>query len=328
MTRAAACLGMFLCFCFSVCLAQTPAPPQTARQALVEMFFSKTPGSFEKHLPEATRAAIYKADNGSAAAAFQSLSLALSQLHAQGQEVQTFEAGSTLLSVEDPRQHSKLEIMVENDDLRADEDEIEVSFHAYKDGQPQTAGVTPRMSFTMKQENGSWRLNEIALTVKVSLTDPQLLKAMTTRVTPTFKPGISEQSSSVGAPAWHSGGVANEAGAIASLRTLSTAEATYAQSYPSLGYTCMLSDLGGMGGAERGPHQAMLVDPRLSGGKKNGYAFTMSGCEGNPAGKYRVMAVPLDVSSGVRTLCSDQSGVVRAASADPSTCLNSGTPIQ
>ena len=36
------------------------AVPQTARQALIEMFFSKTPGTLVKHLPAATRAALEK----------------------------------------------------------------------------------------------------------------------------------------------------------------------------------------------------------------------------------------------------------------------------
>ena len=34
--------------------------PQTARQALLEMFFSKTPGTFVKHLPAATRDVLEK----------------------------------------------------------------------------------------------------------------------------------------------------------------------------------------------------------------------------------------------------------------------------
>ena len=36
------------------------ATPQNARQALIEMFFSKTPGTFIKHLPTATRTALEK----------------------------------------------------------------------------------------------------------------------------------------------------------------------------------------------------------------------------------------------------------------------------
>ena len=41
--------------------AQQAAVPQTARQALLEMFFGKEPGTFVKHLPLATRNALEKA---------------------------------------------------------------------------------------------------------------------------------------------------------------------------------------------------------------------------------------------------------------------------
>ena len=40
---------------FASLSASAQPAPQTARQALLEMFFSKTPGTFEKHLPQATR---------------------------------------------------------------------------------------------------------------------------------------------------------------------------------------------------------------------------------------------------------------------------------
>src|SRR4029077_8992313 len=54
--------------------ASAQPAPQTARQALLEMFFSKTPGTFEKHLPQATRAAMRKAGATSGAPAFGGLS--------------------------------------------------------------------------------------------------------------------------------------------------------------------------------------------------------------------------------------------------------------
>ena len=50
--------------------AQQSAVPQTARQALLEMFFGKEAGTFVKHLPAATRAALEKSGElyGTAAA--------------------------------------------------------------------------------------------------------------------------------------------------------------------------------------------------------------------------------------------------------------------
>ena len=65
-----------------------PEPPQTARQALMEMFFSKEPGTFLKHLPAATRATLEKSG---ALAGLQQYSLLAGQLQTQGKSLQTFE---------------------------------------------------------------------------------------------------------------------------------------------------------------------------------------------------------------------------------------------
>ena len=66
------------------------AAPQTARQALIEMLFSKTPGTFEKHLPQATRAALRKARADSGGTMLDGFSLLTGRLNAAGQQLQTF----------------------------------------------------------------------------------------------------------------------------------------------------------------------------------------------------------------------------------------------
>src|SRR5215467_7446647 len=133
---------------------QGAGTPQTARQALLEMFFSKTPGTFVKHLPVATRTALEKSG---ALTNLQSYSLMLSQLQTQGQNFQTFETGSVLLSAEDPKTGQKADITVENDSLRGDQDDIEITFHAYKDGKEQLSPFMPQMVFSMKQEAQIWK---------------------------------------------------------------------------------------------------------------------------------------------------------------------------
>src|SRR5689334_7719261 len=79
--------------------AQAQPLPQTARQALIEMFFGK-PGSFEKHLPEVTKAAIRNANPASGTSMLQAFSMMSSQLAAGGQRSQTFDAGPILLAFE------------------------------------------------------------------------------------------------------------------------------------------------------------------------------------------------------------------------------------
>jgi hypothetical protein len=299
--------------------------PQTARQALIEMFFSKTPGTFRKHLPEAMIAALDKANGGSASSSLGTYSLLLGQLaQSGGTEVQTFEAGPILLSFENQRDNSKFEIVVERDDLQSDEDDIEVSLRGYKNGQSQLSGVSPRFTFGMKPEAGVWRVEDITLTFKVSLTNPELLKAMSTpwkgaTDTASLSPNISY-------PVLASG--SNETSVISAMRTILSAETTYAGTYGH-GYTCSLSDLGGMGATERNDHQAMLIEPRLANGKKNGYHFTLTGCTGGSAPHFSLMAVPAEAAGGMRAFCGDETGLVRSSiGGNAASCLNAGTPVQ
>jgi hypothetical protein len=307
--------------------------PQTARQALLEMFFGKTPGTFESHLQQATRAALRKAGTTSGASMLSGFSMLTGQLNSRGQQLQTFEAGPTLLLLENPDAHSKFEITVERDELRGAEDEIELSFHGSKDGETQTAGAKFRLTLTMKQEAGSWRLSEISMTIGVSLTDPAFLKAMTTSTRPAMTTMVGSQASAGGPTTFTpmSGMIAaNESTAVGGLRTLNTAEITYMASFPEHGFTCALSDLGGMGaGSGVTEHHAMLIDPRLAGGKKNGYLFTLSGCDGTPASSYSVTAVPADPTFGTRAFCSDESAVIRFSSdGKANSCLTMGKPLQ
>jgi hypothetical protein len=297
--------------------------PQTARQALIEMFFSKTAGTFRKHLPEAMLAALSKANGDSASSPLNGFALLLSRLPAGDTEVQTFEAGPVLFSFENPRENSKFEILVERDDLQADEDEIEVSFRGSKNGQSQLSGVSPRFTFGMKPEDGIWRVEEITLTFKVSLTNPELLKAVSTPWKPTVE--TPNPSANISYPVLAS--ASNETSAISAMRTILGAETTYAATYGH-GYTCSLSDLGGMGANERNEHQAMLIEPRLANGKKNGYRFALTGCSGGSAPHFSLVAVPAETAGGIRSFCADESGVMRSSSnGSAASCLSAGTPL-
>jgi len=306
--------------------------PQTARQALLEMFFSKTPGIFEEHLPTATRAALEKARSTSGTSVLDVLSAITSQLSARGLQTQTFEAGPTLMLIEDPQAHSRFEITVDRDDLRGEEDEIQLSFHSSKDGEIQTAGAKFGLTVTMKQETGSWRLNQVTVAVGVSLTDPEFLKTLETPRKPMISSTGSSGTPSSDTPTPATMGAlraAYETAAIGGVRTLVTAEVVYMSTYAH-GFTCMLSDLGGMGrGDAPTEHRAMLIDPQLADGTKNGYVFELTGCDGPPASKFRISAVPADTKYGIRAFCSDQGAAIRfSPDGGADTCLSLGKPLQ
>jgi len=296
--------------------------PQTARQALIEMFFSKTAGSLAKHLPTATRAALEKSG---ALAGLQQYSAMVSQLQTKGQSIKTFETGSILLVAEDPKSDEKFEVTVENDALRGDQDDIDLSFQVYRGGQAQRTPFMPQMTLSMKQEAQMWTLNEISVTIHLPLADPDFLKAISEKMKPqTTATGLYTPRTEVSTqPA------GSDATVMTAMRTILTAEVTYASSYPNVGYTCTLSNLDGFGGGERNEHQAMLINSGLATGKRYGVVFTLSECGGTPATSFHLTATPNGNSNGRKAFCADESGVIRSASdGNPATCLASGTAVQ
>lgn len=318
----------------------TQETPQTARQALLEMFFSKQPGTLLKHLPTATRAALEKS---SAMAGLQQYSMLAGQLHTQEQNLQTFEAGPVLLATEDFKTGQKFEVIVDNDSLRGDQDDIELSFHSYKDKQLQRTPFMPRIVFSMKMEAGNWTLNDIAITINLPLADPDFLKSISDKMK------ASAAAAAVASPRIHVQGMGQVPGqgggqipgqiaartlggdtsALADLRKILTAETIYFAAYPTVGYTCSLSDLDGFGAAEPNEHQAMLISSGLAGGKHQGYAFSLSRCAGTPAVSFRLTATPIGDASGRRAFCTDQSASIRSsADGNAATCLGSGTPVR
>ena len=68
---------------------------------------------------------------------------------------------------------------------------------------------------------------------------------------------------------------ANEASAVGSLRTINTAEVTYASTYPAIGFSSLAS-LGGTAGGTGTSAAAGLLDSVLASGTKSGYTFTVA----------------------------------------------------
>lgn len=301
---------------------ETAATPQTARQALIEMFFSKTPGTLVRHLPMATRTALEKAG---AMATLQQYSALTNQLQTQGQNLKTFESGPLLLAGEDPKTGQKVEVTVENDLLRGDQDDIQLSFRFYKNGEVQLTPFMPQMTFSMKRETETWTLNEISVTIHLPLADPDFLKTITEKM----KPQSGTTGTSTPRSVSSSQPAGSDAQVLAAMRTILTAEVTYFSSFPTVGYTCSLSDLDGFGGGTPNEHQAMLINSGLASGKRYGYVFRLSGCGGTPGTSFHLTAAPNGNTFGRKAFCADQSAVIRFADdGNPATCMASGVPVQ
>jgi type IV pilus assembly protein PilA len=109
---------------------------------------------------------------------------------------------------------------------------------------------------------------------------------------------------------------ANEASAVGSVRTINTAEVTYAATYPNTGFSKDLISLSANGQpATADSTHAGLIDDVLGAGKKSGYSFTAVGVLDGGSGLYTTYTVTADPitggTTGQRSFFSDQSGVIR-----------------
>jgi|SRR3984957_3165655 type IV pilus assembly protein PilA len=120
---------------------------------------------------------------------------------------------------------------------------------------------------------------------------------------------------------------ANESAAVASVRTLNTAEISYNSAYPSVGYSATMAALSGTTCTPPSSAGACLIDTALAGGQRSGYSFTLTNVTGTPNSTYNVIATPILWNySGIRYFCSYADAVVRVSMATISTCDNTVSP--
>jgi len=284
--------------------AQTaPAQPQTARQALIEMFMSKNPEDFSKHLPDAARQALIHKGETEQTSLVLRIGMLGRGMVGQSQHMETFDVGPNILVSDQPDQHERLEVAVEHDSLMGEQDEIELSVHHYKDGEEQLMPVVPRLIFTLSEEKEIWRLTEVTVAAHVPLTDPDYLK------------GLRKQQNE-----------ANESAVQMRMNGIISSQATYAAAHPETGYTCTATSL--TPDAEQNPTAGSPNDAAQGGEDWNGYHFTLSGCGKAPSTKYRLVAVPIDPDSEEKTFCADQSGKLKFVIGPvPQNCFSGGQVV-
>ena len=122
---------------------------------------------------------------------------------------------------------------------------------------------------------------------------------------------------------------ANEASAVGSIRSIVTAEVSYSSTWGQ-GFAATITNLGGaVPCANASAAAACILDPIITITKvKSGYTLSATGAGGaatqtQPNTSFEAAAVPVTLgTTGQRTFCSDESGVVRfdpAGGADPGT---------
>lgn len=121
---------------------------------------------------------------------------------------------------------------------------------------------------------------------------------------------------------------ANEASAVASLRTYNTAIVAY-QTTSATDPTTNFVQLGPVsGGGNPSASAADLVDSLLGAAApvKSGYSFTYTPVAATPVTQYTILAVPSSSSTGQRQFFTDQSGVIRQTTNGTTPTVTS-TPI-
>jgi type IV pilus assembly protein PilA len=105
---------------------------------------------------------------------------------------------------------------------------------------------------------------------------------------------------------------ANEASAVASIRTINTGMVTYNSTYPTVGFATSLAVLGGTAPCTPSSTTACLVDSVLASGTKSGYNFQATGAGGPPQSQYYATGVPITANqTGIRSFCAFEDAVVR-----------------
>lgn len=115
---------------------------------------------------------------------------------------------------------------------------------------------------------------------------------------------------------------ANEAAAVASVKTINTAEYMYHDAYPEVGYSSSLANLGSNGSSCDQPtstNACLIMDEALTSGIKSGYIFEIVGDGNKPTVAYTVNASPESGVSGRCSISSSQSGDVKLSGPGGST---------
>ena len=136
----------------------------------------------------------------------------------------------------------------------------------------------------------------------------------------------------------------NEASGIGSIRTIASAEATFASSCGGGGYSTTLADLGTAPPTGPGFIPTDLAGASVGGTPKSGYSFTIAdgpapaavlaagkSCNGGLATSTQFFATAQPASpgsTGVRYFATDESGMIRQDSSAVPALITDGIPLQ
>lgn len=296
---------------------QKPAKPQTARQALLEILTGDDQ-AVSKHLTLEVQRSLKQTDPKSGAMAMGTIA-GFRSLGLNNTNEETFDTGSVLLAVNDPKSHERFEVHVDSDDLSGDEDTMQLSLHAFRDGQEidTAAQIISQIEIAMLKQQNVWRLNAITISAKLPVGDPKLMERLTNSM------GSGMFGGKIGVASLDQNQTSEPPPDMEqTVRMLALAEGFHASTHPQTGFTCSLTELLSK---DNPMLQALRLDPKTASGSFNGYKLAISGCQGTPVGSFQIIAEPIAPGSGSKAFCTDATHNIRTADdGRGSTCLSSG----
>ncbi len=300
-----------------------PKRPQTPRQALIEIITGGS-SAIQKHLTVEIQQLVSEASKKKDPSdkAHVQMARMLQELMsipslAGEKDLQTFDSGTVLLSFAQPNDKQKIEVHVDGDDLSGDLDTLQLSIHIFKDGQEQSIPFMPTIIVGLKQQEKTWRLNEIGGNARLFVGDPRfftdLLKFQQADEQETQRKKSNEETQEK--PERPKQPIST----VVSM--LGYAEMGYARTNPEMGFTCNMADLTSL----QGGAFSEIFDVQGGTVTYNGYRFSIVGCDGQPASTFHVIAEPLTIGSGSQAFCSDPTHNIRVSDdGRGGTCLTSG----
>lgn len=300
--------------CALCCMAagQQISVLQTPRQAVIEMI-TGGPENFRKHLTLEVQEKLQASAQPPAV-----LGMLSTIAQSGGSNFHSHTSGKVLFSVQNPQQNETLEVRVDSDYLHGELDEMELSFHSFRDGKEEDLPVGFHIVLALKQQEQIWRLNAITFNARIPVGDPKLYDASL------WTPPAMSQTTQISQAT--TGSNQPKFTVQRAVRLITLAEDVYARNHPEAGFTCNLADLVNISkGMDDNSQYYSFMPPEFSRGVYNGYRYNLSGCGSRPSATFSVTAEPM-AGSG-KAYCSDPTHTLRVSQdARAASCLESGTP--
>ena len=295
-------------------------PLQSPREALIEMltggedkFVRHLTAEVQKKVEEMRRESL----NGELAP-LQTLSLIQ---NGKNQKFDAFDYGPILFALHNSTTHERLEIHIDADNARGDEDDLDLSLHSYGSGIEQSTPIGFGFRLSLKVQQGIWRVDAVTVSARVSVGDPRIFdKSWWSSGFVNSAMAAEKQPQSAGQSYQHETAGMSPFRAV---RLVTLAEDQFAQKHPDTGYTCSMADLINVGHGLDNGEPYTFMSPEFRGGVYNGYRFSLNGCQGKPVKNFRISAEPIN-GRGSAYCSDDQHNLRSSEDGHASTCLGQG----